>query len=266
MIDIDAIKRTLKRSFALRSTYKVIKHLGHIPRTRLTEIDALQAIARVFPNTMLSMPRLFDLFDAVKQINREGLKGNLVECGVWNGGAVGLMALANRRFPGPRRKLHLFDSFEGLPQPTEVDEDVYSYYNCKTKSQPAVGEGPSPTGDCVGLSQPEVARFLIERLGVARDEVEFHVGWFQDTVPAAKCTIGDIALLRLDGDWYESTRVCICNLFDSVVSGGFVIVDDYGAFEGCRKAIDEFFVARQIAPKLTHSDDTCVYFRKDERG
>ena len=260
-----AVKRPFKRSFALHSAYKLVRNFGQIPKASLTQIDALLAIARVLPNTMLTMPRLFDLFDAVKRINREGLKGNLVECGAWNGGAVGLMALANRHFPGPKRKFHLFDSFEGVPQPTEKDGYVYSEFISTTKGRAAVANSngcPSAIGACVGNSQQTVERFLIGRLGMRRDEVEFHVGWFQDTVPAAKRTIGDIALLRLDGDWYESTWVCISNLFDNVVSGGFVIVDDYGPWEGCRKAIDEFLAARWIVPNLTHSDDACVYFRK----
>jgi len=259
------LKNFLKRSYPLHSAYKLFRDFRQIPKERLTEIESLRAITRVLPNTMLTMPRLFDLYDLVRQINLQGLRGDLVECGVWNGGAVGLMALANFRYPGPVRKLHLFDSFEGLPQPTKADADIYSNYLLQVKADSAKADDRAQLtaiGACVGASQPAVEEFLIKRLGIKKDDLEFHVGWFQDTVPAARETLGEIALLRLDGDWYESTKICISNLYDNVVMGGFVVIDDYGTFEGCRKAIDEFFDTRQIRPDYVHTDSDCVYFRK----
>jgi O-methyltransferase len=260
---VESLKRPLKKSYAIHSAYKLARDFGQIPKGKLTRFDALQDIAKILPNTMLKMPRLFDLFDLVKQINEDMTPGALVECGVWNGGAVGLMGLANRRFPGPQRKMHLFDSFEGLPQPTENDKDVYSGY----LQQVAEGTKPSAEeliaiGACRGLDRPKVEEFLVSRLGLARNELVFHVGWFQDTVPAARDSIGAIALLRLDGDWYDSTKVCIENLYDNVVSEGFVVIDDYGAFKGCAKAIDEFFAVRGIKPEIVASDEHCIYFRK----
>ena len=262
---VEAVKRPLKQSFVLHSAYKLVRDFRQIPRARVTEVDALSAIVRVLPKTMLPMSRLLDLYEIVKRLNQEGVKGNLVECGVWNGGAVGLMAIANRRHPGPARQLHLYDSFEGLPKPTEFDTDVYSGYLEERKKLPGAAhemEGRTAIGACRGTSELEVEQFLTNRLGVNRDELVFHVGWFQDTVPASRESIGDIALLRLDGDWYEFTKVCIENLFDNVVPGGFIVIDDYGTFEGCRKAIDEFFVGRQIRPNFIHSDADCVFFRK----
>jgi O-methyltransferase len=261
----EAVKTPLKRSFILHSAYKLARDFHQIPRSRATDIDALSAIVRVLPKTMLPMPRLLDLYEIVKRLNREGVKGNLVECGVWNGGAVGLMAIANRRHPGPTRVLHLYDSFEGLPQPTKFDTNVYlGFLEQRKETLDAAREkhGLTAIGACRGTSEREVAKFLTGRLGVKREDLVFHVGWFQDTVPASRESVGDIALLRLDGDWYESTKFCIENLFDKVVSGGFVVIDDYGKFEGCRRAVDEFLTGRRITPTFAHSDPDCVYFRK----
>lgn len=133
---VEAVKRPLKQSFALHSAYKLVRDFRQIPRARVTEVDALSAIVRVLPKTMLPMPRLFDLYEIVRRLNQKNVKGNLVECGVWNGGAVGLMAIANRRHPGPGRQLHLYECFEGLPKPTEFDTDVYSGYLEQRKQLP----------------------------------------------------------------------------------------------------------------------------------
>ncbi|MCE4225033.1 hypothetical protein HCU64_14835 [Methylobacterium sp. C25] len=222
---------------------------------------ALQDIFKVLPKTMLPMPRLFDLHEAVTTVNAEGIAGAFVECGVWNGGAVGLMGLADRRCPGPERVIHLFDSFEGLPQPTEKDTDVYQGYLDEGHPEES-SDALRAIGACRGEGAVTVQTFLTNHVGIPRDQLAFHVGWFQDTVPTAATALGPIAILRLDGDWYESTKVCIENLYDLVVEGGFLVIDDYGTFTGCREAIDAFFKERGEAPDFIHSDDMCVYLRK----
>lgn len=99
-------------------------------------------------------------------------------------------------------------------------------------------------------------------IGYPPDKVFYHKGWFQNTVPADKQNIKSIAILRLDGDWYDSTKVCIENLYDKVVPGGFVIFDDYGLYEGCKKAVDEFFESRKESHFLNYTTRACRYFRK----
>ena len=89
-----------------------------------------------------------------------------------------------------------------------------------------------------------------------------HRGWFQETVPHAAREIGPLAVLRLDGDWYESTRVCLEHLFDNVVEGGVIIIDDYGTFSGCRMATDEFFASRGIHAEFETIDGDVVLFWK----
>jgi hypothetical protein len=226
-------------------------------------------IVRVLPNTMLSAPRLLNAYDVVRQVEDDGVDGAIVECGVWSGGGIGLMALASRRYGTAPRTFHLFDSFEGLPQPSVHDEEVLAAFALgHPELVPDDGSDPArlvAIGACEGDTIEAVRDLFLRRLRVAEDRVVIHAGWFQDTVPAAAATIGPIAVLRLDGDWYESTKVCIENLYDHVAEGGFVIVDDYGDFTGCRKAVDEFLASRGESPDLLEADGAAWFRKVDAR-
>ena len=103
---------------------------------------------------------------------------------------------------------------------------------------------------------------LEQKIGYAPSLIEFHTGWFQDTVPTQAAKIGPIAVLRLDGDWYASTKVCLDHMYDQVSDGGFIIIDDYGTYDGCRLAVDEFFSSRQSHPFLNRVDASCYYLIK----
>jgi O-methyltransferase len=118
-----------------------------------------------------------------------------------------------------------------------------------------------PVGTNVALLA-DVQDLLFRKLGIRRADVDIRQGWFQDTVWAAYDAIGPIVLLRLDGDWYESTRTCIEALYDQVAEDGFVVVDDYSAFPGCKTAIDEFLANRNLSVTLHPVDYTRVYFQK----
>jgi O-methyltransferase len=171
--------------------------------------------------------------------------------------------LANKASGGTGRITHLFDSFEGLPQPSSEDVDVLESFREEHPEEALHDDSTSlrAIGACVGVSKKSVERFLVHRLGLSRDDFHFHVGWFQDTVPSSS-SVKEISVLRLDGDWYDSTKVCLEGLFDKVAKGGYVIIDDYGTFQGCRKAVDDFLRARDIKPALYYSDADCAYFRK----
>jgi hypothetical protein len=258
------LKAIAKKSKFIHSAVKMVRGARDIPREKWGNLAQLSAVFKVLPNTMLPLPRLFDAYDAVVSINKEGIQGDIVECGVWNGGCVGLMALANLKVPGPKRRFHLFDSFKGLPQPSSHDVEIAATFRRQHPNIPLQDEGNSelmPIEACVGYSQPVVEDFLVQHLGINRKDLEFHVGWFQDTVPCASKTIKDIALLRLDGDWYESTKISLEGLYEKVVKNGYIIIDDYGTFSGCATAIDDFF-DKNGRPNLQHSDSECVFFRK----
>jgi hypothetical protein len=175
------------------------------------------------------------------------------------------MAAVNKARGDRRRMFHLFDSFAGVPQPSVHDVDVLERFAEEYPDlAPDQADGRSqlvPIGVC-SAPMDRVNELFFEVLRIDPAQVRIHQGWFQDTVPTANAEIGPIAILRLDGDWYESTRVCLANLYDQVVAGGFVIVDDYGCFAGCTKATDEFFAARGFRPDFRSVDRECVFFRK----
>lgn len=206
-----------------------------------------RALFQVRPATMTTAVRCRTLWDQCHDLFRRRVPGVLLECGVWRGGSAGVMALAARH-AGEPRALHLFDSFEGLPEPQEIDEAAAHDYSGGRSS----GE-LTPIDRCKA-GREEVESFLFGRLSVERPLVHFHVGWFQNTVPAAAPQIESIALLRLDGDWYESTQVCLEHLYPKLSPGGLVILDDYFAWAGCRKATDEYRARHGITSELVRID------------
>jgi O-methyltransferase len=226
------------------------------PRRHYDEEDlARQALKIVDEYTMTSYERMVTLWQQVRYLDRAGIDGGLVECGTWRGGAMGMMALAHLASGAPSRTLHLFDSFEGLPEPDEDKDREMAVDYASGKA----GGALQSIGRCVGPLEDN-QRLLNEIIGYPEALTKYHVGWFQDTVPAAASEMGAIALLRLDGDWYESTKVCLESLSPQVSSGGIVVIDDYGKWPGCRQAVDEF-IARLSRPVfLSHIDASGRYY------
>lgn len=233
------------------------------------EKEANEAIKIVRKQTMLPYTNLITLYEQILYCEKNKLIGDFVECGVWNGGAVGLMALANLKYGKERRNLHLFDAFEEICAPNEkVDGEkaINEIRRILGKNVPTEGEliplkgiynrfgGPSDIFKCKNLIE--------NTIGYPAINIFYHKGWFQNTVPIKSKEIEKIAILRLDGDWYESTKICIENLYDKVVSGGFIIFDDYGLYSGCKKAIDEFFISRNEHYYLNYSTWACRYIIK----
>jgi O-methyltransferase len=211
-------------------------------------------ILRVRPNTMVPAESLRDVYEICEDVERRQLPGAFVECGVWKGGCSAVMAYAAQK-NGSRRVSWLFDSFKGLPEPGEKDGGLAHEY-----SDNRSGGRMDPVGKLVA-SEKDVAD-VFARLGIDPALMRVRKGWFQDTLPAAKKEIGPIAVLRMDGDWYESTIVCFENLYDLVAPGGYVIVDDYGYWEGCKTACDEFFAKRGIQVKMEGRGASAKHFQK----
>ncbi|HEY6180816.1 MAG TPA: TylF/MycF/NovP-related O-methyltransferase, partial [Terriglobales bacterium] len=121
----------------------------------------------------------------------------------------------------------------------------------------------SPISRCEANLE-QVRTFLFDGLKLDRNAVQFHVGWFQQTVPAAAQHLGQLAMLRLDGDWYESTRICLEHLYPKLNRGGVLILDDYYCWEGCRKAADEYRASHGIASRIVPVDNDCCYWIKED--
>lgn len=261
----EAVRRTVKRSPTTHAVAKLVRMAPEVSLREWLDVGRTADVVRVLPNTMVGAARLINAYECVRSVEREGIQGSVAECGVWSGGSIALMALASRRHRTVPRTFHLFDSFEGLPQPSQHDlETVTAFRSAHPDVGFDTGGSPNtlvPIDACRGATVEEV-RALFRRLGFDDDSYVVHQGWFQETVPAAAPLLGPLAVLRLDGDWYESTKVCLEHLYDQVVEGGFVIVDDYGVMSGCRRATDEFLASVEVAPRLVDIDGVGVFFRK----
>lgn len=211
-----------------------------------------RAVQLVSLNTMSTFERLATLWQQVRYVDRYSIEGSLVECGVWKGGSSGMMALAHMAGrPQATRDMHLFDSFEGLPEPKSEKDGVEAV----EYSGHRAGGALNSIQQCVGTLE-ENRKLMENQIHYPSALLHYHVGWFESTLPKVAPAISKIALLRLDGDWYESTRVCLEHLYSKVVDGGVVVVDDYGHWEGCRKAVDEFLQALPEPVLLNHIDYT----------
>ena len=227
-----------KYKVIVRGAYK-LKGLAYFITGNKKNIKMIRKIHQIMPYSLVGPGGLETTYKLARMMNEKNIEGNFVELGVAKGGCAALMseiAFENDTFA---RKMWLFDSFEGLPDPTEED-----YFRAGDKS---TGDHLSPLvkGSCLGTLE-EVQNLLLQKFNFPPDKIVFVKGWFQDTLPEKAESIGKIAVLRIDGDWYESTRVCMEYLYDQVITGGAVIIDDYLSCIGCKRAVDEFIAKRDL--------------------
>ena len=210
-------------------------------------------VYKVMPYSLVGVNGLRTTYDCVYSVEENKIPGSIVECGVAQGGSAALMALVAARH-GNKREIWLFDSFEGLPQPTDED-----FIDGKTGEH--VRE--LPPGSCLGL-QEQVEALLFNKLDLDEQKIKLVKGWFEETILPYVEKIGPVAVLRVDADWYESVKHCLIALYDSVVPHGFVVIDDYGSCFGARKAVDEFLAERNIDIELIHDGRGGCHFAKPE--
>lgn len=211
--------------------------------------DATRAIiAAVAPFTMTSPERIVALRDAVRHVCRHGIPGDIVECGVWRGGSMMAAALALVEL-GARRTLHLFDTFDGMPPPGDLDCDIAG-----VAAAGRLAAEDRKTGDTWAWSPLEDVRTNVLSTGYPAELVRFVPGRVEETIPAHAPE--RIAILRLDTDWYESTRHELEQLFPRLAVGGVLIIDDYGHWQGARRAVDEYLAATGTRLFLSRIDYT----------
>lgn len=190
-------------------------------------------------------PTLYFSFEAAEKCILDKIPGDFVECGVYAGAQCAAMALACRKH-GAMRKIHLFDSFKGIPRGGHRD--------------PACLTGQS-------VSSLENTKHFMAKWGIDESRLVYHPGWFRDTIPVSD--IGDIAILRLDADLYRSTKIALEHFYPKLVHDGFCIVDDW-SLKGCCAAVCEYFapspseIAAQLGMKRISGDDGPTYFRKEQ--
>ncbi|WP_445176620.1 FkbM family methyltransferase [Microcoleus sp.] len=217
--------------------------------TLTEEFQELLSVIR--PYTLLSEARLFSLYSLARQICLDDIPGNFVECGSYKGGSAALLAVVIKRYSLRPRLVYAFDTFEGMPEPTEADKHNGIPANLTVWG---VGTLKAPLTDNLDV--------ICHSLDVG-DIVIAVKGLFAQTLPESKSEIGSIALLHADGDWYESTMDIFNNIYDRVVPNGFIQIDDYGHWEGCKNAIHEFERGCGQSFALRFIDYTGVWFQKE---
>lgn len=235
------------------------RRLASLPITRTLDRLGLALMRRVDPDaqttgrcrtseaeTMIGLTRLNNIQQCVTDVIRSNIPGDLVEAGVWRGGAAIFLRALLEVYSDAARKVWVADSFQGLPKP---DPDRY----------------PADRGDtlwkigALAVSLEEVkANFA--RYGLLDDRVQFLQGFFSETLPAAP--IERISVLRLDCDMYESTMTVLDALYDRVSRGGYVIIDDFGAIAACRQAVSDFRSKSNINDEIHAIDWTGVYWQR----
>jgi O-methyltransferase len=252
-----------RRDQRVRKARRYLEFGGIYPADREAILQDFRAVCI---NTQLTPAGICNLESVAREIIARSVEGAFVECGTWRGGSLGFWARTFVRNGGhpARCPIFGFDSFQGMPQMTKEDgESTAHWLHGKSMSNlsPAQLSGAlEPAG--INLATEQDVWSMVEGSGFPRERVTITKGWFQDTLPLKKEAIGNIAVLRLDGDFYDSTKICLETLYDQVVWGGIVIIDDYGVFPGCRRAVDEFIAARRLPVRLIYVDVAVHFFFK----
>ncbi len=203
--------------------------------------------------SMLPLARLDNLQFCIDDVLRRGVPGDLIETGVWRGGATIFMRAMLKARAVTDRTVWVADSFEGLPEP---DAEKFPI-----EAETHNGSLMTKVYDHFAVDL-EAVRSNFRAYGLLDDQVRFLKGWFKDTLPNAP--ISSLAIMRLDGDYYESTTDALTNLYDKLSVGGYAIIDDYAedAWTHCRQAVDEFRRQRDIDEPMIQVDSKCFYWKR----
>jgi len=217
-------------------------------------------------HTLLSIAGICNLELAARYVIDNKLRGSYVECGIWQGGSVSYWARSFLRNGGnpEHTRIFGFDAFQGMPRMTAADGEAASQllYNKRPEDVPdSLADGallpPNPS-----TASAAACRAVVEASGFPKQQIHIIQGWFQDTLAHSKDQIGAIAVLRLDADFYDATKVCLTSLYDNVMPRGMIIIDDYELFPGCRLAVDEFLETAGMNIQLIYYGEYGRFFMK----
>jgi len=206
-------------------------------------------VTQVSPFTMTSPERVAALCQAVAHICQHQISGDIVECGVWRGGSVMAACLSLLHHGDRTRDIYLFDTFEGMTPPTKFD--VHATSGVRASVLLKIRD---KTAGVWAISPLDEVQRNLATVGYPSNRAHFVKGNVEDTVPTSAPE--QIAILRLDTDWYESTAHELRHLYPRLVSGGFLIIDDYGHWAGARRAVDEFVASNGLRLFLNRIDYT----------
>lgn len=236
----EAIRKAAdKRGYSIINNYSIVEEYPEIYK-------------KCLPFTMTSKERIYALRKAVEYIVNLKLAGDFVECGVWKGGSAMVMAYTLLELGDDSRKIFLYDTFEGMSSPSKEDYRVSDHASASALMAKSKKKADDPENIWYFSPLSEVQNNLLST-GYPKDKLVFVKGKVEDTIPGSMPS--QIALLRLDTDWYESTKHELTHLYPLLVNKGVLIIDDYGAWAGARKATDEFFKANKKSSILLNRVD-----------
>lgn len=222
-------------------------HLKRFPeRDLITDQKFIEIYNKCKPFTMTSVEKMYALYSAVNYLNRSGVAGDIVECGVWKGGSSMLSAFTQLSLNNIARDLYLYDTYEGMSVPSEKDIAIFS--GQKNKQAHLSNDF---TGDWLKASLESV-KVNMSSTNYPMEKIIYVKGKVEDTIPNQ--IPSQIALLRLDTDWYESTLWELEHLYPRLVEGGVLLLDDYRFWGGSKDATDEYFNGLGISPFLQRID------------
>lgn len=232
----------LLRSVAQNFGYDIVKKPKEIQTDR-SDAKFQEIYHKVRPYTMTSIDRIWSLYNSVNYISQNKIEGDIVECGVWRGGSSMVAALSLINNKDTQRHLYMYDTYEGMSEPTGEDVSIH---------------GDTGEDTWQGINQcyadfPDVER-NIGSTNYPKNQIHMIKGKVEETIPHQ--IPEKISILRLDTDWYESTYHELVHLYPRLVKGGVLIIDDYGHWQGARKAVDQYFQENNIPVLLNWIDYT----------
>jgi O-methyltransferase len=226
----------------MRTIYDMFPNIDNLPQYRkrddfkdIREVEFWSVYEKYMPFTMLGVARMYECFDSVRYIARAGIAGNFVECGVFMGGCIAAIAEWGVRLGLSKRQFFLCDTFDGFPG--QISETDISGAEVKLVQHPSTY---AVVSDVLALTACPPDNFVLCK------------GPVEETLEKVK--FGGLCLVRLDTDYYESTKLELILLYPQLTNGGVLIIDDYGHFEGARRATDEFFADPKNVCKLHRTD------------
>ncbi len=216
----------------------------------ISDLDS-RIIKVAAPYTMTSKERMIALINAVRYLEKYNISGSFVECGVWQGGSAMIMAETLSHLQSFRRELILYDTFEGMNEPTSVDRS-YDGKAAVDQLSESTSKRENPRAWC--YSTLNEVKGNLQKVSYPKERIVYIEGKVEDTLTGH--LPDQIALLRLDTDWYESTKAELEYLFPKLVPGGVLIIDDYGHWQGCKKAVDEYFEQENVPILFNRIDYT----------
>jgi len=244
-----SMKKWLGRQFQ-RFGYDVVKRnkIKSLP----PDFDPIhrEIYEKIKNNTMTSPERIYSLLEAVRYVETNQIPGAIVECGVWKGGSMMAVAEMLSRLGVTTRELYLYDTFEGMSEPDERDKT----YSGESASDLLEKDADKEQNLVWAYSTLETVQEGMQSTRYPQEKVHYIKGKVEDTIPST--VPPQIALLRLDTDWYESTRHELIHLFPRLSRTGVLILDDYGHWAGARKAVDEYFAEHKQPLLLNRIDET----------